>query len=128
MGHLDLPMKSRTLLLSVSAMALIGLYLFEPSAATTPPCPTRALFGFRCPGCGSLRALHNILHLRLSRAFALNPLTTLLFPVMPIVLLSPRRHAGPDWRSLHPWSYFALCILSISVLLAFWALRLFDLV
>jgi len=124
MGHLGSFMKSRALFLSGGAVALIGLYLIEPSPATTPPCPTRALLGFECPGCGSLRAIHNILHLRLSRAFALNPLTTLLFPAMPIVLLSSPRTDGLDWRSRHPRYCFALSILSTFVLLVFWAFRL----
>jgi hypothetical protein len=118
-------MGSRTLFLSGGAIALIGLYFIEPSPATTPPCPTRALLGFDCPGCGSLRAIHNILHLRFSMAFHLNPLATLLFPAMPILMLFPRRDDVRSWPSAHPRFHFVLCILSAFVLLGFWVLRFF---
>ena len=45
-----------------------------------PPCPFRALTGLLCPGCGTLRALHELLNGHLFAALRLNPLMMLLLP------------------------------------------------
>jgi len=53
------------------------LFAFDP--ATTwwfPSCPLNALTGWLCPFCGSLRALHALLHGAPLAAWTLNPLTT----------------------------------------------------
>jgi hypothetical protein len=53
--------------------------LLELDPATTwwfPSCPFRAVTGLLCPFCGSLRALHALLHGAPQLAFALNPLVT----------------------------------------------------
>ena len=39
-----------------------------------PLCPTYALVGIYCPGCGMLRATHDLAHLDVAGAFARNPL------------------------------------------------------
>jgi Protein of unknown function (DUF2752) len=39
-----------------------------------PLCPTYALAGIYCPGCGMLRATHDLAHLDVAGAFARNPL------------------------------------------------------
>lgn len=47
-----------------------------------PPCPFVWLTGFYCPGCGSLRALHQLLHGNFGAAFAFNPFAVLAFPFL----------------------------------------------
>lgn len=47
-----------------------------------PPCPFLWLTGWYCPGCGSLRALHQLLHGNLVAAFAFNPFAALSFPFL----------------------------------------------
>lgn len=44
-----------------------------------PLCPTLALGGFYCPGCGMLRATHDLAHLDLEGAMARNPLALPLY-------------------------------------------------
>lgn len=44
-----------------------------------PLCPTYALAGIYCPGCGMLRATHELAHLDLVGAFARNPLALPLY-------------------------------------------------
>lgn len=44
-------------------------------------CPTRLLLGVPCPGCGMTRATWALLHLDLSEALALHPLSPLLVPL-----------------------------------------------
>ena len=56
------------------------LYLVDPmTSPLAPPCLFTAAFGIRCPGCGSLRALHALAHGDLKAALALNaPLVCVL--------------------------------------------------
>ncbi len=69
---------------TICAAALLGLgflLLLNPATADwIPPCPFHALTGLQCPGCGSLRAIHNILHLHWAAALAYNSLTFLCLP------------------------------------------------
>jgi hypothetical protein len=66
------------------------LYGFEPGVARGyPPCPLHSLTGLYCPGCGSLRALHQLLHGHLERAFALNPLLVITLPILGYLRLRP---------------------------------------
>ena len=45
-----------------------------------PPCPFRALTGYHCPGCGTLRALHQLLNGNLLAAIDYNPLMVFFLP------------------------------------------------
>ena len=63
--------------------ATLMLDFFDPATSGLfPPCPLRYLTGWYCPGCGSLRALHQLLHGNLGEAWALNPLTVILLPFL----------------------------------------------
>ena len=56
----------------------VVLYLFDPAGTWWfPSCPFHALTGWLCPLCGSLRAVHALLHGDPLVALGLNPLTTL---------------------------------------------------
>ncbi|HWY22698.1 MAG TPA: DUF2752 domain-containing protein [Candidatus Acidoferrum sp.] len=82
-----MPYPRKDLLLStmvaVIAAALVILHFFDPATSGIfPPCPVRYLTGWYCPGCGSLRAVHQLLHGNLRAAWALNPLTILLLPFL----------------------------------------------
>lgn len=54
---------------------------FEPGEFRLfPPCPFLWLTGFYCPGCGSLRALHQLLHGNFAAAISFNPFAVLALP------------------------------------------------
>jgi hypothetical protein len=78
--------RSRQLALAVTVwlgLAAVGLFLFVFNPANFdffPKCPFRTLTGFQCPGCGSTRAFHQLLHLHPIAAFKLNPLMVLTLP------------------------------------------------
>jgi hypothetical protein len=70
-----------TAALGVAGLAF--LYSFAPEKyAFYPQCPFFVLTGLACPGCGTLRALHELLHGNLSAAFHLNSLLIVLLPVL----------------------------------------------
>lgn len=47
-----------------------------------PMCPTLALFGIDCPGCGGLRATHALAHGDIATAFDQNALFVVLVPLL----------------------------------------------
>jgi hypothetical protein len=76
----------RILKYSLAAVAAVGLIViywrFNPADSSNwfPACLFRSLTGYLCPGCGSQRAVHQLLHLNVSNAFMLNPLVVLSLP------------------------------------------------
>jgi Protein of unknown function (DUF2752) len=83
--------KNRWWGIAVAAVAVAAVLLraFDPATSGIfPPCPVRYLTGWYCPGCGSLRAIHEILHGHLWAAWAMNPLTVLLLPFLAYGLAS----------------------------------------
>jgi hypothetical protein len=64
------------------AVALIALYFFNPSQhAFFPVCSFHKMTGLNCPGCGGLRAVHQLAHGHVREAFFLNPLVVLGAPM-----------------------------------------------
>lgn len=70
--------------------ALVYLFLYNPSTGESyfPSCPLRSLTGLYCPGCGTLRGLHQLLHGHLYAAFGFNPLMVLSLPFIAYAYLS----------------------------------------
>lgn len=89
-------------LLAAIAVGAVLLEVFDPATSGIfPPCPLRYLTGWYCPGCGSLRAIHQLLHGNLRAAWALNPLTVVLLPFLTyglasFALLEFRGHGLPQ--------------------------------
>ena len=65
------------------AVAGVYLFIFEPGqSGYFLPCPFRALTGLNCPGCGTTRCLHQLLHGNVSAGFKLNPLFVVALPFL----------------------------------------------
>lgn len=63
--------------------AAVVLYAYDPlRTAWFPPCPIHKLTGLDCPGCGSARGLHALLHGQILRAADYN---LLLLPALVLV-------------------------------------------
>lgn len=74
----------------------------DPSAGgVLPPCPFLALTGLWCPGCGSGRCLHALLHGDVAAAFGWNPLAAALLPLVAAgLVLEARAFVRPGSRRL----------------------------
>ncbi|MBC6992418.1 DUF2752 domain-containing protein [Hymenobacter sp. BT491] len=67
----------------LAGLALAALYFrLDPARYPFPRCPFYLLTGLYCPGCGTQRALHALLHGRLCQAASLNLLAVLYAPVL----------------------------------------------
>lgn len=78
------------LLAALMLMLAMGLgyiyYAFNPdNVVWFPKCPIYALTGLKCPGCGSQRALHALLHWDIRAALHYN---AMLIVSIPYILLS----------------------------------------
>ena len=75
-------------LLATVAVGAAVLWQFDPHVAGNPlpPCPSLWLTGLFCPGCGTTRALHALLHGDLPGALAMNPLMVLSLPPVAVLL------------------------------------------
>jgi len=82
--------RTRTLAsLFIGGVGLTLLRTFDPANSWIfPPCPVHYLTGWYCPGCGSLRAIHALLHGNVHGAWAMNPLTIVLLPFIAYGLVS----------------------------------------
>lgn len=71
------------LALLVAGIILYFLYRFDPgNSMYAPKCTFYYLTGLYCPGCGSQRALHALLHGHIGAAFGYNPLLILMLPYL----------------------------------------------
>ena len=62
-------------------LAAFVFYIFNPEEVMIfPQCPFLLTTGFECPGCGSQRAIHSMLHLNFGDAFHYNALILFLVP------------------------------------------------
>jgi hypothetical protein len=109
-------------LLATSALAF--LYLFNPSTSTLyPACPFLWFTGCYCPGCGSLRAIHQLTRGHLAVALGLNPLMVLSVPLLGYSLAScaARAITGRPPRPFFIRPVFIWTLLGL--VLVYWVLR-----
>lgn len=109
---------------AMAAGTLSFVYLMDPETSDVyPRCPFLALTGFYCPGCGTLRALHQLARGHPLAALDLNPLMMLLLPFVAYFLASHAMLAvtGRPLREVfvRPELIWAL----LGVILVFWLLR-----
>jgi hypothetical protein len=81
-----------------------------------PTCPFLALTGWFCPGCGSLRALHDLTQLDVAGAWGMNPLLLVVLPFLAVtwVLWTRRRVRGTEKSRLLPgWAVIGMLVLAV---------------
>ena len=106
---------------SALALAALALYLHDPATSRIlPPCPFRWATGLLCPGCGSLRGLHQLLHSDPAAAFRLNPLMVLTLPLLAVAWLTTSAQKLPFAAAFRhrAWAWGALV-----TLLGYWISR-----
>ena len=87
-----------------------------------PACPFHAVTGLSCPGCGSLRAIHTLIHGDLLGAIARNALTVAAAPLLVWLWVRWARRCWTGGPRRQPAPAIALWGL-LAVVLTFWAAR-----
>jgi hypothetical protein len=101
--------------LAMAAGALIVLYFCDPAThGFYPVCVLHQTTGLLCPGCGTLRALHQLTHGNFAAAWRLNSLVVALLPVgvwlaarEMIWLATGKRLPGIVTRPIFGWALVA---------------------
>ena len=78
----------RVLPAALVAAVVVVVFMINPAGnPLLPSCPLHTLTGMYCPGCGSTRALHQLLHGHLVAAFRFNPLMVATLPLLGALVL-----------------------------------------
>lgn len=106
---------------------VVVYFAFDPSAEQWfPKCRLYELTGYKCPGCGSQRMLHSLLHLDFASAFRYNAFLLTVFPVLVFLMLWD----GWQKRLSHKWANrttYVLAGLFLGTTILWWILRnVFD--
>ena len=115
----------RLVLLALAALPCLALiYARNPEEPDFyPPCMFYILTGLHCPGCGTLRGLHQLLHGNLIGAFGYNPYTMLALPFIGYAFLSALTSATRGKRLPSVFVHPALIWGLLVAVLSFWVLR-----
>ena len=86
-------LRHRRILILVAAAvmaAMVAVYaIFDPAESRWfPQCSIKLITGWDCPGCGSQRAVHALLHGRFAEAWHYNPLFILEIPLLAILIFT----------------------------------------
>ena len=96
--------------------------VFDPlKSSFFPSCPFKSVTGLDCPGCGSQRAIHELLHLNFKKAFEYNALLVLSVPYLLLLIVfnfeSVKQRFPKLERILFGWK--SVWIITIIVILFF---------
>lgn len=88
------------------------LYSFNPAQHSFyPRCAFYQLTGWQCPGCGGLRAMHQLLHGHLRTALQLNALAVIALPLAAWGLWRELARGGMQLRARWLWLLGAMLLL-----------------
>ena len=116
----------KTRFIILLGLILIVYYMFDPTSQNLIfwQCPFYWLTGWQCPGCGTQRALHSLLHGQFSAAFQYNQL---VFSSIPYVMFGYilERYRGGNKFCQKLWNIFfgklaILVLVAIVISFSFW--------
>lgn len=99
---------------------LSAYYLIDPADSDfMPRCTFKVLTGLDCPGCGSQRAFHALLHGRIADAFRFNPA---IFFLIPLGALYAAVEWTDRWPRLRRFLLGLPAVACITAALVFWTI------
>ena len=124
-NHKDLSIfKNKPRLFIILLIIILGAVysVFDPlKSSFFPSCPFKSVTGLDCPGCGSQRAIHELLHSNFKKAFEYNALLVLSIPYLLLLMVfnfeSVKQRFPKLERILFGWK--SVWIITIIVILFF---------
>lgn len=107
---------------AIIAVCIIYFAIDPMSVRFMPRCIFHELTGWQCPGCGSQRMLHALLHGNIREAWNHNAVLLLLLPLLiPMIWLEINRNRHPrTYMRLHS---MPVVLTAAGIILAWWLLR-----
>ena len=111
------------LLIIISGLAVLFFVLNPAKHSIFPRCLFNSLTGYYCPGCGSQRAIHSLLHLDFAGVISYN------FLFLPALLLIIYHYLHPLFNRIFHWNLPNVFYLKntpwiiLGVVILFWILR-----
>ncbi|HTN68798.1 MAG TPA: DUF2752 domain-containing protein [Dysgonamonadaceae bacterium] len=105
----------------VATVLIIFFYIDPDIYPFFPKCPFLVITGLECPGCGSQRSFHHLLHFNIAGAFLQNPLVVIFGPYILLGLYIEYlegKKKFPKIRNYLFGKYAAIIILV--VIIGFW--------
>ena len=109
--------------LMAATLLIYYYYTADPAAsAMAPKCTFKLLTGWDCPGCGSQRAFHALLHGQVARAWHYN---AFIFFAVPIAIFYAIVETGRRrWPRFHAACIHPAVLIPIALaIIAWWLLR-----
>ena len=114
-----LKLNYKKVVIGILILGFLSLYfLYNPShVKVATMCPFHVTTGMHCPGCGSIRAMDDLIHLKVLNALSHNALLIVsLFLSIAIFLYSKEKFYHLMYHPKSPWIIFGVITL-------FWILR-----
>lgn len=103
----------------VAVLAAIVYFYFDPSSTRLfPRCLFLETTGLKCPGCGSQRAIHALLHGQVAAAWHYNAMLVMALPTIAfywVVSLGRNR-----WPRFYNWLFSRSVLLTLVALIVLW--------
>lgn len=109
----------------ILAVVAFVFYTFNPEDTVLfPQCPFLLTTGYECPGCGSQRAIHSMLHFNLADAFRYNALILFLIPYILLgfyleILNGKKRYPKLEKVFFGKWA----AVIVVGAILIYWVVR-----
>lgn len=113
---------TKVALATVACVLIATLYfMFDPATSTlAPKCAFHAATGWDCPGCGTQRMIHHLLHCNFKEAWSANAGIICFLPIFFVMIIAA------ILRTKHPKLYAAInslpSIIIIAVALVAWGI------
>lgn len=121
-----------TILLAIVAILFVAMAIFfyakfnpEGSGVRFPKCGFYVLTGYKCPGCGTQRALHHFLHGDFIGAFKQNALAFLSVPYLIMLILAhySQRFCQKFPRTASALKSYVSTLMAVVAIFVFWIAR-----
>jgi hypothetical protein len=118
-GHIPLGLGAPLMVAASAILVCAATWVGDPTTqgGPLPVCPTKALLGIDCPGCGSLRMLYSLLHGNVMAAARFNAvgLVAVVLLVWAYLVWTYGRISGRRLRSWQHQRWSAMVALSVVV-------------
>lgn len=113
-------------IIAVAIILLATVYfIYDPSVSGIirfPKCPFLVLTGYKCPGCGSQRAIHALLNLNFADVVKYNAMFVPAIPYLILLVIGVwKRDEYPEFHNR--LNSYGSCVVVFIIIIGWWVLR-----